>query len=157
MAVSFDRRRINGPEDSRPLIYEDDAGSDLKTAKRSRRGRDPKSIRPICSTLSFQHLFTRSDVTQIFRLASLVKRTVRRISKQRRQKWLAQCEMASQYWLLDSLREYAFSYGPRQIKNAPYNEMGKLNVEVKFAPFSCSKRRAPLRVNVFFSLFLFTS
>lgn len=36
-------------------------------------------------------------------------------------------------------------YGPRQIKNAPYNEVGKLNVEVKFAPFSCARRRAPLR------------
>ena len=37
-------------------------------------------------------------------------------------------------------------YGPRQIKNAPYNEVGRLNVDVKFAPFSCTRRRAPLRV-----------
>lgn len=42
----------------------------------------------------------------------------------------------------------ASSYGPRQIKNAPYNEVGRLNVEVKFAPFSCTRRRAPLRVSM---------
>ncbi|CAK5277678.1 unnamed protein product [Mycena citricolor] len=36
-------------------------------------------------------------------------------------------------------------YGPRQSKNTAYSEMGRLNVEVKFAPFSCTKRRAPLR------------
>ncbi|KAG8885364.1 hypothetical protein FRB97_001439 [Tulasnella sp. 331] len=35
-------------------------------------------------------------------------------------------------------------YGPRQAaKNAPYNELGKLNVDVKFAPFSCTRRRVP--------------
>ncbi|KAF8625826.1 hypothetical protein AX15_005206 [Amanita polypyramis BW_CC] len=36
-------------------------------------------------------------------------------------------------------------YGPRQSKNVPYHDKGKLNVEVKFAPFSCPRRRAPLR------------
>ncbi|KAF8350677.1 ribosomal protein S5 domain 2-type protein [Amanita rubescens] len=36
-------------------------------------------------------------------------------------------------------------YGPRQSKNVAYHEKGKLNVEVKFAPFSCHQRRAPLR------------
>ena len=37
-------------------------------------------------------------------------------------------------------------YAPRQLKNQQYSETGKLNVEVKFAPFSCKRRRAPLRV-----------
>lgn len=41
-----------------------------------------------------------------------------------------------------------FRYGPRQSKNVPYYEKGKLNVEVKFAPFSCHQRRAPLRVRI---------
>ncbi|KAK2466889.1 hypothetical protein APHAL10511_001147 [Amanita phalloides] len=36
-------------------------------------------------------------------------------------------------------------YGPRQSKNVPYHEKGKLNVEVKFASFSSPQRRAPLR------------
>ncbi|KAG8970738.1 hypothetical protein FRC03_004120 [Tulasnella sp. 419] len=37
-------------------------------------------------------------------------------------------------------------YGPRQAaKNAPYSEHGKLNIDVKFAPFSCHRRRAPLK------------
>ncbi|KAG9004714.1 hypothetical protein FRB94_002556 [Tulasnella sp. JGI-2019a] len=35
-------------------------------------------------------------------------------------------------------------YGPRQAaKNASYSELGKLNVDVKFAPFSCTQRRVP--------------
>jgi len=36
-------------------------------------------------------------------------------------------------------------YGPRQSKNTAYSEKGRLNVEVKFAPFSCKRRRAPNR------------
>ncbi|KAI0035084.1 ribosomal protein S5 domain 2-type protein [Vararia minispora EC-137] len=36
-------------------------------------------------------------------------------------------------------------YGPRQSKSSAYSENGKLNVDVKFAPFSCPVRRAPLR------------
>ncbi|KZV91047.1 ribosomal protein S5 domain 2-like protein [Exidia glandulosa HHB12029] len=36
-------------------------------------------------------------------------------------------------------------YGPRQLKNTPYSDKGKLNVEVKFAPFSCRTRRVPNR------------
>ncbi|KAG9318515.1 3' exoribonuclease family, domain 1-domain-containing protein [Chiua virens] len=35
-------------------------------------------------------------------------------------------------------------YGPRQSKSTTYNEKGKLNVEVKFSPFSCTRRRSPL-------------
>ncbi|KAF8964713.1 mRNA transport regulator 3 [Flammula alnicola] len=35
-------------------------------------------------------------------------------------------------------------YGPRQSKNTSFYEKGRLNVEVKFAPFSCQKRRAPI-------------
>ena len=38
-------------------------------------------------------------------------------------------------------------YGPRQSKNMTYSEKGRLNVEVKFAPFSCKRRRAPIRVS----------
>ena len=29
-----------------------------------------------------------------------------------------------------------------------YSERGRLNVQVKFAPFSCHKRRAPIRVRL---------
>lgn len=36
-------------------------------------------------------------------------------------------------------------YGPRQSKSVGYSERGRLNVQVKFAPFSCHKRRAPIR------------
>lgn len=37
-------------------------------------------------------------------------------------------------------------YAPRQLKNAQYSDVGRLNVEVKFAPFSSQIRRAHLRV-----------
>lgn len=40
-------------------------------------------------------------------------------------------------------------YGPRQSKSTTYNEKGKLNIEVKFAPFSCTRRRSPLHVSPF--------
>lgn len=40
-------------------------------------------------------------------------------------------------------------YGPRQSKSTVYNERGKLNIEVKFAPFSCTHRRSPLHVSPF--------
>ncbi|CAE6407049.1 unnamed protein product [Rhizoctonia solani] len=37
-------------------------------------------------------------------------------------------------------------YGPREIKaGSSYTENGRLKVEVKFSPFSCSRRRAPMR------------
>ncbi|KAF8201807.1 ribosomal protein S5 domain 2-type protein [Pholiota molesta] len=35
-------------------------------------------------------------------------------------------------------------YGPRQSKNTSFHEKGRLNVEVKFAPYSCQKRRSPM-------------
>ncbi|KAI6112039.1 3' exoribonuclease family, domain 1-domain-containing protein [Pisolithus croceorrhizus] len=34
-------------------------------------------------------------------------------------------------------------YGPRQSKTTTYSERGRLNVEVKFAPFSCCKKEIP--------------
>lgn len=39
-------------------------------------------------------------------------------------------------------------YAPRQLKNAQYSDVGRLNVEVKFAPFSSQIRRAHLRVRL---------
>ncbi|QRW10724.1 mRNA transport regulator 3 [Ceratobasidium sp. AG-Ba] len=37
-------------------------------------------------------------------------------------------------------------YGPREIKaGSAYNETGRLKVEVKFSPFACVQRRAPIR------------
>ncbi|KJA27183.1 hypothetical protein HYPSUDRAFT_131586 [Hypholoma sublateritium FD-334 SS-4] len=35
-------------------------------------------------------------------------------------------------------------YGPRQSKNTSFHEKGRLNVEVKFAPYSCQRRRSPM-------------
>lgn len=43
-------------------------------------------------------------------------------------------------------------YGPRQsTKQLPYySEKGKLNVEVKYAPFASKRRRNPMRVRSLF-------
>lgn len=40
-------------------------------------------------------------------------------------------------------------YGPRQSKSTTYSDKGRLNIEVKFAPFSCVRRRSPLHVSFF--------
>lgn len=49
--------------------------------------------------------------------------------------------------LYRAVANLVFRYGPRQSRTTTYSEKGKLNVEVKFAPFSCKKRRAPIRVS----------
>lgn len=69
------------------------------------------------------------------------------ILKQKEQKSLVPClcYLLRDSWLLDS--HFYPRYGPRQSKNTSYSEKGRLNVEVKFAPFSCTKRRAPIRVS----------
>ncbi|KAF8591995.1 ribosomal protein S5 domain 2-like protein [Ramaria rubella] len=107
MATSFDRRRINGPEESSPPVFDDQIPPlDLNT----RKDRLPTDIRPI------------------FLSPGLISQA-----------------NGSAYIETGRTKIACAVYGPRQIKNAPYNEVGKLNVEVKFAPFSCTLRRAPLR------------
>jgi hypothetical protein len=53
---NFDRRRINGPEESFPPVYEDDDDEEGQDAKRwklgqPRVGRGPRDIRPICKEM----------------------------------------------------------------------------------------------------------
>ncbi|KAF9052660.1 hypothetical protein BJ165DRAFT_1441736 [Panaeolus papilionaceus] len=45
--ASFDRRRINGPEESYPLIFDEDL-QQFASNEASRKGRQPSDIRPIC-------------------------------------------------------------------------------------------------------------
>lgn len=52
--ISFDRRRINGPEESFSPIYEDDVEENTPNLdNETRRGRGPSDIRPICTHLCF--------------------------------------------------------------------------------------------------------
>lgn len=51
MANTFDRRRINGPEESRSPVFDDEKDS-LSSNLRVRKFRSPKDIRPICATFS---------------------------------------------------------------------------------------------------------
>ncbi len=61
----------------------------------------------------------------------------------------ARCERESSSL---TVSDYPRRYGPRQTKNAPYNEKGKLRVDVKFAPFSSRRRLTPNKANCHCSL-----
>ncbi|KAI0636882.1 mRNA transport regulator 3 [Trametes polyzona] len=108
---NFDRRRINGPDESYQPIFEDD---DELIAKWKvgdpRKGRAARDIRPI------------------FLTAGLINQA-----------------NGSAYIETERTKIACAVYGPRQSKTTVYNEKGRLNVEVKFAPFSCTKRRVPIR------------
>lgn len=56
--ISFDRRRINGPEESFSPIYDDDVEENIQNLdNETRRGRGPSDIRPICTHLCFDKLY----------------------------------------------------------------------------------------------------
>ncbi|KAF9264653.1 ribosomal protein S5 domain 2-like protein [Marasmius fiardii PR-910] len=105
----FDRRRINGPEESfSPIIDSED--DKPKPQPRQRLGRKPTDIRPI------------------FLQPGLISQA-----------------NGSAYIETERTKIACAVYGPRQSKTTSYNEQGRLNVEVKFTPFSSSKRKAPIR------------
>ncbi|KAH7889663.1 3' exoribonuclease family, domain 1-domain-containing protein [Phlebopus sp. FC_14] len=104
---TFDRRRINGPEESSPPLFEV-VEEDVR--KRMRYNRCALDIRPI------------------FLQPGLISQA-----------------NGSAYIETEKTKLACAIYGPRQSKTTTYSETGRLNVEVKFAPFSCTRRRAPLR------------
>ncbi|TFY72675.1 hypothetical protein EVG20_g320 [Dentipellis fragilis] len=99
MQASFDRRRVNGPDES--------------LAPRENRGEG-------------EGLWT-SDQYIVLK-AGLISQA-----------------NGSAYVETERTKIACAVYGPRQSKSTTFSEKGRLNVEVKFAPFSCSSRRAPLR------------
>lgn len=102
-----DRRRINGPEESFPPVFDDD---DEDTQLKTQRSRAPGDIRPI------------------FLQPGLISQA-----------------NGSAYIETEKTKIACAVYGPRQSKTTTYSEKGRLNVEVKFTPFSCTRRRAPMR------------
>ncbi|KAH7926313.1 mRNA transport regulator 3 [Leucogyrophana mollusca] len=104
---AFDRRRINGPEESFSPVFDDTDNTPQAT---TRHGRSPADIRPI------------------FLQPGLINQA-----------------NGSAYIETEKTKIACAVYGPRQSKTTTYSEKGRLNVEVKFAPFSCTRRRAPLR------------
>ncbi|ESK97013.1 mrna transport regulator 3 [Moniliophthora roreri MCA 2997] len=109
--TSFDRRRINGPEESFTPIFEPESEPlDSQSRPSQRQGRKPTDIRPI------------------FLQPGLISQS-----------------NGSAYIETEKTKVACAVYGPRQSKTTAYSENGRLNVEVKFTPFSCSKRKAPLR------------
>ncbi|KDQ60786.1 hypothetical protein JAAARDRAFT_31760 [Jaapia argillacea MUCL 33604] len=112
--AGFDRRRINGPEESHPPVFD---GTDHGISPyaswevgQPRQGRLPADVRPI------------------FLKPGLISQA-----------------NGSAYVETSRTKVVCAVYGPRQSKSSSYSEKGRLNVEVKFAPFSCTRRRAPLR------------
>ncbi|KAG1753456.1 3' exoribonuclease family, domain 1-domain-containing protein [Suillus lakei] len=104
---AHDRRRINGPEESFPPIFDDD---DEDITLNTQRSRAPGDIRPI------------------FLQPGLISQA-----------------NGSAYIETEKTKIACAVYGPRQSKTTTYSEKGRLNVEVKFTPFSCTRRRAPMR------------
>ncbi|KAJ7285800.1 3' exoribonuclease family, domain 1-domain-containing protein [Mycena rebaudengoi] len=104
----FDRRRINGPEDSFPPLFDSD-NTPWKQGD-PRKDRAPADIRPI---------FLQPGLISQANGSAYIETVKTKIA----------CAV----------------YGPRQSKNTAYSEIGRLNVEVKFTPFSCVRRRAPMR------------
>ncbi|KAH0583840.1 hypothetical protein H2248_009438 [Termitomyces sp. 'cryptogamus'] len=125
--ASFDRRRINGPEESHPPIF-DDAENLFWTLGQSRKARNPTDIRPI---------FLQPGLIDQANGSAYVETERTKIA----------CAVFVFFYFTSHTiyTTTSFSYGPRQSKNNAYNEKGKLNVEVKFAPFSCGHRKAPIR------------
>ncbi|PVG04535.1 ribosomal protein S5 domain 2-like protein [Serendipita vermifera] len=109
--ASFDRRRVNGPEESFPPIFEDEEQPEPLLSNEKRR--DGRAIR---------------DLRPIFLRTGLIPQA-----------------NGSAYIETGNTKIACAVYGPRQLKNTQYSETGRLNVEVKFAPFSSTRRRAPLR------------
>ncbi|KAJ3733040.1 3' exoribonuclease family, domain 1-domain-containing protein [Lentinula guzmanii] len=110
MQSAFDRRRINGPEDSYHPIFANEIRESSSNVHRIRENRKISDIRPI------------------FLQPGLISQA-----------------NGSAYIETESTKIACSVYGPRQSKNTAYNEKGRLNVEVKFAPYSCELRRSPLR------------
>ncbi|KAL6305262.1 mRNA transport regulator 3 [Sparassis latifolia] len=112
MALSnFDRRRINGPEESFSPVFASDEEDEslLVTPGKSRQGRSAGDIRPV------------------FLEAGLINQA-----------------NGSAYIETERTKIACAVYGPRQSKTTVYSEQGRLNVEVKFTPFSCTHRRVPI-------------
>ncbi|KAF5358344.1 hypothetical protein D9756_001546 [Leucocoprinus leucothites] len=112
MALSnFDRRRVNGPEESfSPIFASEKSDSNQWKIGQPRSKRGPLDIRP---TFLQPGLISQAN--------------------------------GSAYIETEQTKIACAIYGPRQPKNIAYSENGRLNVEVKFTPFSCRRRRAPLR------------
>jgi len=111
----FDRRRVNGPNESFQPIFDDDCEDPSVLYKgwkigQARRDRRPEDIRPIFLKTGFIKQANGSAYieTQRTKIACAI-------------------------------------YGPRQSKSHSYHEVGKLSVEVKFTPFSSRVRRVPIR------------
>ncbi|KAL1694560.1 3' exoribonuclease family, domain 1-domain-containing protein [Schizophyllum commune] len=104
---AIDRRRINGPEESFPPVY-DDEDAPQPSATRSDRG--------------------ELDIRPIFLRPGLISQA-----------------NGSAYIEADKIKIACAVYGPRQNKNVAYSEQGRLNVEVKYAPYATARRKAPLR------------
>ncbi|KAI0306453.1 ribosomal protein S5 domain 2-like protein [Multifurca ochricompacta] len=127
----FDRRRVNGPNESLQPVYDDGIKESNVLYKawkpgEARRKRQAKDIRPICA----RHTATPPTpfVTQTVLKTGFIKQA-----------------NGSAYIETEHTKVACAVYGPRQSKSSSYHEIGRLSVEVKFTPFSSLVRRVPIR------------
>lgn len=148
--MNFDRRRVNGPEESFSPVYssdEEDAQT-VKPSQPSRKGRQPSEIRPICTACSIALLAMLLILSVVLKTGLISQANGSSYIETERTKIACSVWVAlSTHFPKNILTDMHPRYGPRQSKATTYAEKGRLNVEVKFAPFSCKKRRAPMRVS----------
>jgi exosome complex component MTR3 len=137
-----DRRRINGPEESFPPVFDDD-DDDIKL--KTQRSRAPGDIRPICWCLVSALLSNCTKFLTVLQPGLISQANGSAYIETEKTK--IACAVYVRAFIRRTFSKYRHRYGPRQSKTTTYSEKGRLNVEVKFTPFSCTRRRAPMRVS----------
>ncbi|KAI0283029.1 mRNA transport regulator 3 [Russula aff. rugulosa BPL654] len=111
----FDRRRVHGPNESFQPIFDDDSDERGLLYNGWKLGQSRRNRRA-------------EDIRPIFLKTGLIKQA-----------------NGSAYIETERTKLACAVYGPRQSKSSAYHEVGRLSVEVKFAPFSSLVRRVPIR------------
>ncbi|KAJ1987858.1 3'-5'-exoribonuclease [Dimargaris cristalligena] len=115
----MDRRRVNGPELSvAPLVATVDAEGAVNFVQET-----PKQA--FTPDTKRQDGRSAGDIRPIYLRAGLVNQA-----------------SGSAYFEQKNTRVTCGVYGPRQNKKAQFNELARLECEIKFTPSSCEKRRA---------------
>jgi exosome complex component MTR3 len=143
-----DRRRINGPEESFPPVFDDDDDDDEDIKLKTQRSRAPGDIRPICWCPVSALLSNGAEFLTVLQPGLISQANGSAYIETEKTKIACAVYVeATLAFIRRTFSKYRHRYGPRQSKTTTYSEKGRLNVEVKFTPFSCTRRRAPMRVS----------
>ncbi|CEQ40362.1 SPOSA6832_01963 [Sporobolomyces salmonicolor] len=127
-----DRRRFGAPEGAQPLRYAPDLDSAAPAASTSKRldDRSPAQVRPVCESPGHLRPGLVTEAAGSAYIEAGRTKVLVAVSDS------LPCAPAELY------QADPGAYGPKPTPpSAPYNPKAKLNVEVKFAPFSSGVRR----------------